>query len=765
MGAPGAKSNSQQSNSTSGFRSKTLKLTVIFAPCSRSELLDIYNPIEFPNIDRQMRVISRQLTASGAYSDEPQDKVVYINCASIQCTVPEGGEPVPDSVSMLDKLERAIQLIHELLDANHGYGGTVQTNFCSYQPLEDIMFALQSILGCSGGSVKDAEFGGNASFLYSNSFARYKDWTFVNKHTSTYKAIYEYQSSNGKSEAENLKDENERLIDSIEDEEARRKFREWYDAESGSMTKTTKRYGVEGLAQYHPEYQKYLNAIDKNNRRLGEINQENQKFAEEWGKKSKGQRIGYVDKQLNQKYDTNAVKQKYQPHLDELKAKMRQLDYQQGKTQDYAWHTDDMDRARAAYTIGAKRHENEYVDGYHSRDTIEYNGEYYTRGELAEMYNGMKAKMNGTINKMNADKKAERSKAMDDIHKQIYKETLYAGLTIVNIVAIVFAPLALVDILVISYELAWTDKKFDFSTFMAIALDLFALVPFIGAIAKAGGIGSKLLYAGKYTGSRLKNIGNPNAKQIAQEVATEAADKFTEKVNKITMAVSDNIVNDLTQQGVRVATKGAAGSVDNIADGLIKNAENLGLSEISDINVKIATETAIGDALKGEASKITKNYYNAAGKGNTISYATQIENDLTKVGEITTKGEAHLATVDSLKGTRQTVAVNMIDGHLQEVNQVLAGNVSSVGGGLGEVAGGLPVISLKGYYSDVKMFIQNASNMSKEARISVIENLTVQTMGHVGAVKGAYDSAKSLSSDPSYTAQELGEDFILIVKN
>lgn len=614
MGAPGAKSNSQQSNSTSGFRSKTLKLTVIFAPCSRSELLDIYNPIEFPNIDRQMRVISRQLTASGAYSDEPQDKVVYINCASIQCTVPEGGEPVPDSVSMLDKLERAIQLIHELLDANHGYGGTVQTNFCSYQPLEDIMFALQSILGCSGGSVKDAEFGGNASFLYSNSFAKYKDWTFVNKHTSTYKAIYEYQSSNGKSEAENLKDENERLIDSIEDEEARRKFREWYDAESGSMTKTTKRYGVEGLAQYHPEYQKYLNAIDKNNRRLGEINQENQKFAEKWSDMSRKQRVSYVDKQLNQKYDTNTVKNKYQPHLNELQAKMRMLDYQTGNTKAYAWHSDKMDETYSAYTIAERRHQDEY--DFHSRDTIEYNGEYYTKEQLADMYVGMKQQMDLTIKKMEADKSEERSKAIDDIHKQIRVENLHTAMKIVNILAIVFAPLALVDILVISYELVCTDKKFDFSTFVSIALDLFALVPFVGAIFSLGG--------------RAGNI--------------------------------------------------ARGSISNmVSDG----------------------------------------------------------------------SKAMVQGAESIKGV-------------------------------------LPFVSLGGYLQDVNMFIKNLSSLDKATRAVAAANITVQTMGHVGAIKGAVDATAFNDVEYSdeahgrfqninntqivrtyepYTSNQLGEDFVLVVKN
>ncbi len=593
MGKTDAKSNSQQSNSTSGFPTKTLKLTIIFAPCSRSELLDIYNPMEFPNVDRQMRIISKQLTASGSYTGEAQDKVIFINCASVQVSVPENGDPIPESSSMMDKLERAIQLIHELLDTNHGYKGTVQTTFCSYQPLEDIMVALQSILGCPGGSVKNADFGGDASFAFSDSFNQYKGWTFINKHTSTYKAIYQYESSNDKSEPENLKDENERLINSIEDEEVRRKFREWYDAESGSMTRTTKRLGVEGFVKYHPEYRKYLDSIDKNNRRLGEIDKENQEFAEEWSQKSKGQRVAYVDKQLNQKYDTKAVQKKYQPHLDELKEKMRLLDYQSGNTQYYAWHTDAMDEAQRVYNIGAKRHEGEYSGGYHSSDTIEYNGEYYTRKELAEMYNGMKAKMDGTIKKMEADKKQERSKAMDALHKQQRIETLHAAMKIVNIVAIVFAPLALVDLLVISYELAWTDKKFDFSTFVSIALDFFALVPFIGAIFSIG--------------ARAGNIAR---------------------------GTMSNIVSD----GSSAIIQGA----------------------------------------------------------------------------------------DSVKSV-------------------------------------LPFLSLGGYIQDVNMFIKSASMMETGAQVVGALNLGVQTMGHVGAIKGSVDASNVNQTDP-FTVEDLGEDFVLLYK-
>jgi len=144
-----------------------------------------------------------------------------------------------------------------------------------------------------------------------------------------------------------------------------------------------------------------------------------------------------------------------------------------------------MDETYSAYTIAQNRHKDEY--DFHSRDTIEYNGEYYTKSQLTEMYLGMKTKMETTITKMEADKAKERSKAIDDIHKQIYIENIHTAMKIINIVAIVFAPLALVDLLVISYELVCTDKKFDFSTFVSIALDIFALVPFVGAVFSLGG--------------------------------------------------------------------------------------------------------------------------------------------------------------------------------------------------------------------------------------------------------------------------------------
>ena len=290
MGRTGGKSNTRSGTSTTGLATKNLKLTIIFAPCSRSELLDIYNPMEFPTVDKEMRVISQQVESSGDYVPAVQDKVIYINCSSITGVAPPVGPPVFFPESMMDKLERAVQLVHELLDYWHGYKGTVHTTFCCYQPLEDLMVALQSILGCPGSiSAQDADFSADASFIFSDSFDRYKQWTFVNIHSSVYKAEYKYESYNGKSEAENLKAENERLINEIEDERARQKFREYQDAEYDTMYKTTTRYGLEGFVKYHPEYSTQLNALDKNNNRLKEIEKEEKEFAEEWSHKSEAE--------------------------------------------------------------------------------------------------------------------------------------------------------------------------------------------------------------------------------------------------------------------------------------------------------------------------------------------------------------------------------------------------------------------------------------------------------------------------------------------
>lgn len=758
MGRTDAKKNQRSGQSTSGLRHKDLRLTIIFAPCSRSELMDIYNPIEFPNVDRQMRVISTELESSGAYVAEQQDKLIFINCGSAECYYMEESEDplIVTTESLKEKLQRSIQLIHELLDSWHGYQGTVFTTFSCYHPLEELMVSLQAILNCPGSVASEcSEFSAEATSTFSHSFDRYKQWTFVNKFSGVYKAIHHYEVHDDKPEAEKLKEENERLINSIKDEEVKQKFRDWYDAEVGSTTRTTKRLGVEGFVKYHSEYNKYLDAIDKNNRRLGEIDKENQEFAEKWGKKSRGQRIGYVEAQLNKKYDTGAVKQKYQPQLNEIKAKMRQLDYQDGTVNAYVWSDkliERMDEAQTKYERGARLHQGEYE--YHARNTIEYNGEYYTKEELSKMYVGMKGHMDATIAGMEAKKKQELKEAKDDIHKQMYIETFEAGLTIMNVVAIVFAPLTLVNLLVTTYKLAFTEQKLDGATLLSIGLDIFAVVPFVGAVAKAGGIGAKFVYGA----NRLTHLGKDGA--IA--LALDAADNFAQGASKVTHAsVAETIVNDLTKHGKRVRS-----SMTNaeIGEELIKNADNLGLSELSNMNSKIAAEEATADLLKEAASKTTKNFYNAAGKGDTISGAVQVENNLDKAGQLNVKGLEHQATAESLKATRQVAAINSINGHLQEVNQVIAGATPGIGGGFAEAFSGLPIVSLKGYISDVKMFIKNAKNMSGTARAQVAVNLAIQTGGQVGTAVGI-SGLKDISDHPSYTAESLGDDFILIVHN
>ena len=55
------------------------------------------------------------------------------------------------------------------------------------------------------------------------------------------------------------------------------------------MYKTTTRYGLEGFVKYHPEYSTQLNALDKNNNRLKEIEKEEKEFAEEWSHKSEAE--------------------------------------------------------------------------------------------------------------------------------------------------------------------------------------------------------------------------------------------------------------------------------------------------------------------------------------------------------------------------------------------------------------------------------------------------------------------------------------------
>lgn len=607
MGKTGAKQNNRSGNSTKGLLHKDLKLTIIFAPCSRSELLDIYNPIEFPVVDRNMRVIIKQLETSGAYVSEVQDKVIYINCGSIKCAAHEEGPIILFPESKMDKLKRAIQLIHELLDYWHGYEGTVFTTFCCCQPLEDLSTALQSLLGCPSGipSTSSSDFTSTASSSFSKEFDQYKQWTFINKHSSLYLAEYKYEAYNGKSEVENLKEENERMIESLP-EEARKRFREYQDMKGVKMYGTSARLSLEQYVKYHPKYSNYLSSLDRNNKRLKEIDDEN----EAWGEKTHGQRLGYVHKQINDQYDPkiNSIEGKYQPYLDEIAEKKRQLQAQQG-IDGYSTPDSINSREYKAYDVGVEMHGETHKD-----DTIEYNGEYYTYEELSEMYTGMLNTMRFQKQSLIAQKDKAWKQAKEDIRKQVFMETQNAVLSIFAIVSIVLTPLVLVDIIVIVGKLATSEEKFSWRTALALGLDIFALVPFVGAVLKAGGIMGKVSH----------------------------------------VAVADNIANDLTRQGIKVVSK--------------------------------------------------------------------------------------------------------------ETN-LLTGSTPNIGGGAGEVIQTLPVISLKGYLSDISLYIKHFSNMSKEARATAAGNIGVQTIGHIGNIKGSYDAISNLTSDPAYTAKSNGDDFVIIVKN
>lgn len=766
MGQTGGESNSRSGSLTAGLLRKDLKLTVIFAPCSRCELLDIYNPIEFPTVDRQMRVISKKLEASNDYVPEQQDKVIYINCDSITGVAPEVGPPLFFPKDMMDKLKRAIQLIHELLDYWHGYYGTVFTNFCCYEPLQGLMVALQSILGCPGGiSAGDTEFVSNASAAFSDALEFYYEWTFVNKHSSVYRAQYKYEVYNDKSDKENLLDANEKIIDGLKDisEEAWSKFRDYYDATG--TDKTTKMYGVEGYISSHPEYEKFYYAIRRNNEKIREIDEKNKKFAEEWGKKSHGQRLGYVKQKLDKQYDPqiNAVERKYQPYLDEISEKLKQLDWQQGKKSQFTpEHI--TQRAFDAYKEGVELH-----GAYHTRDRIEYNGEYRNKDELLGMYNMMKMRMKADKKGLESKKEKAWRQARDDIRKQINKETFEAGLAIMNIYAIVLAPLALVDILVITYELAWTEKEFDASTLLSLALDVFGLVPFIGAMAKgATGVGAI-------------------------------------------------VVNDLSKQGLKVAAKGAD-DIGGLADGLIKNADNFAL-DVSDIrkttgelNTAKADYTAASEQLKSarmtESAELrsAEEFGQKAQRLNSYGYSYQeraIKHNAAgnevkgaqyeKLASASWKGASeameealtHEVNAEFASLSRKIAAEdvvyaqnakrvlsktlydqkrNLVKNNLLEANQLLTGSVPGLGGA-SEVIQSLPVISLGGYVKDLNLYLKNFSNMTGKARVSAAMDLANQTVGHVGTYIGGSEGYKSLTSDPAYTVQTLGEDFILIVKN
>ena len=735
MGQTGGKTNSRSGSLTAGLKKKNLKLTVIFAPVNRCELLDIYNPIEFPCVDREMRVISRQVDSSGDYVAEDQDKVIYINCSTIEvqtACVSEGSLPMLVSInssSLMDKLQRAIQLIHELLDYWHGYGGTVFTTFCCYQPLEDLMVALQSILGCPGSnSAQDAEFFSDASSSFSDAFDFYYEWTFVNKHSSVYKAEYKYESYNGKSEEENLKNANEdmmtnlNLSSNLKDKEAFQKFRQYQDMSNG-VYKTQYRLELEGFVKSHPEYQQHLKLLDNNNRRLEQIEKENQKLAEEWSEKSHGQRLGAAKSQIDKYYDAQikaaeAEEKRDKRYLDEIAEKRKQLDWQQGKKSQFT--SDSVtQRYYDAYNLGVELH-----GAYHDSNEIEDNGEYYNKDQIDQMFWAMKGRLGSKKRALQAKKEQAWRKAQEDIRKQIYVETVNAGLQIFSIVAIVLTPLSIVSIIVgIGKMFTVEGYAKDWRNWVSLGLDLFALVPFVGAATKG------------------------------------------------TKGASAIVINDLSGQGETVI-KGAVKTEAQLSEGIIKNIDNLGLAgtEIDTLNKAITSETVIGNRLKAQSETLLKDSSEAmdlasanykAGNQAIGNIYEKASNNLYKQSiDFAEKANSHLAQAGMAESR---LSVLLTDNVLAR-NQLITGNMSSIGGGAREVIETLPVISLGGYVKDINLYIKNFSNMSWKGRAAAGGDIVVQTIGHGGNIYGGYGNLSSLATGPTYSVQSNGDDFVIVAK-
>ena len=696
MGRSGAKKNQKSGNLTDGLKKKDLKLTVIFAPVSRSELFDIYNPLECPVVDRQMRVISRLVDSSGEYSPETQDKVIYINCASAKCYAEEGG-PIVDLTpeSLEDKLGRAIQLIHELLDYWHGYYGTVFTTFCCFQPLEGLMTALQTLLQCPP-FISNSEHGVGVSMgvpaKYQDAFDLYYEWTFVAKHSSVYKAEFKYEVYNEKSPEENLQEEIDDLLKELgeKDPRAREKFENYLN--SAGTFRTSTRLGLEEFLRYHPEYQPYWNRIDSNRNQIQAIQEKNKREAEEWSHKSEAQRRGKVKRQLDKYYDDKIKKtqEKNDPFMKELSEKRKQLAYQQGQTSQY--HPDDAQRAYDAYDVGV-----EYHGETHSRDTIEYEGEYYTMDELDKMYNALKYQKDI----LEKQKKEAWNKALDDIHKQVYMETLEAGLAIFSIVSIILTPLVLVDIIVIVGKMFTVEGYAkDWHNWMALGLDIFALVPFVGAAFKAGGVAGKVSHVAV-------------SETIVKDVVGDVSGDLLAAANK-----ERAIAGNLTSQAAKAEQRG-------------NKLWDAGMA------AKDAGKSAKGDRLMNQAS-------DSWGKANKLS------------GDAMTHQGSALG---------KEAAADAAMKNNQVANQILSDGVSTVVPSAEGFVGTLPVVSLGGYVNDLALYIKNFSQLSGVAKATAGGNLLVQTAGHYGNAKTLKDNLFTLTSGPSYDVQQSGDDFVLVRKN
>ncbi len=733
MGRTGAKSTQKSGNLLDGLKKKDLKLTVIFAPVSRSELFDVYNPVECPVVDRQMRVISRLVDSSGEYVPETQDKVIFINCASANCIAEEDG-PIVDLTpqSLEDKLGRAIQIIRELLDYWHGYYGTVFTTFCCYQPLEGLMAALQTVLKCPPFVSSSSGVGVSMAVpaKFEDAFDFYYDWTFVAKHSSIYKGEFKYEVYNDKSPEENLQDEINDLLKELgeKDPRAKEKFDNYLN--SAGTFRSASRLGLEGYLKYHPEYQGYLTKIDRNRKEIDAIHEKQQKEAEAWSHKSEAQRRGIVKRDINKYYDDKIKKTeaKNDPFMRELEAKRQQLGFQQtGKSQ---FNPNEAQRAYDAYDIGVELH-----GETHSRDTIEYEGEYYTMDELNQMYDAL------SHQKLVMEQQKEKAwrKARDEIRKQVYMETLDAGLAIFGIVSIVLTPLVLVDVIVIIGKMFTVDGYAkDLHNWAALGLDVFALVPFVGAVFKFG-----------------------------------KTAKISKAVSEVTHApVAETIAADVSKQGHRVLTTtvhdfDAAAKAEK-ASAEFNQARKVADDVINPLAEKEATERAAASKLKGQAEELTAKHYTDVKEGNAFRNGGE-KNDI-RAGDLHTESLQHEANAEAARVAKEAAQKEAVtkmspyENALLEANQEVLG-ITAIGADATEVVKTLPIISLGGYINELSLYVKNFSNMSGAARATAAGNLAIQGVGRGGNVKTFNDSVGTLTSGPSYTVQQSGDDFVLVVRN
>lgn len=374
--------------------------------------------------------------------------------------------------------------------------------------------------------------------------------------------------------------------------------------------------------------------------------------------------------------------------MKELADKRRQLGYQQDGTSQF--HPNEAQRAYDAYDIGVAYH-----GETHSRDTIEYEGEYYTMEELDRMYYALKNQKEI----LEQQKEKAWRNARDEIHKQVYLETLNAGLAIFGIVSIILTPLVLVDIIVIVGKMFTEDGYAkDWHNWVALGLDIFALVPFVGAVFKPVSVAGKVSHVA------------------------------------VSETIVRDVVGDVTGDMVALASKErkiASGYVSNAA-----KAEQRGYNlQEAAINANKAEQYAKGEKLANQAS-----------------------NSWGKAGNLEEKAVHHTANAEfaEMRINAQSYAT---------ANDILSNGLSTVVPTAEGFVGTLPVVSLGGYINDLSLYIKDFSQLSGGARATVGVNLGIQTIGHAGNVKTMNDSLFTLTSGPSYTVQQNGDDFVLVVRN